>query len=344
MRDPGLDNRHSDREWLLPMAVIAAAQFGLWWILWIEGFAKQPMLQAYSTISLIGLGLAFVPFVLWYLFRIHRAGEQQPLGRIRKDIRLSRIVAILAAMVLAPITASAFTATKSALPFAVPFYMDGALASFERALFGVDPWRITHSLLGWATPAIDRLYLTWLPVMLVAFNIVLLSKPSAMKTRSLIAYLLMWPAVGTLGSYLFSSAGPIFYNAIFKDGFADLIPTLQREGATGTLLAYEHLWRAYSGQSVALGGGISAMPSMHIAMAFWLALTVRASFPKIQWAGWAYFALIWVGSVHLGWHYAVDGLAGAIGAALVWRAAPQLAFRGNARGAVETPGLVEPAQ
>lgn len=344
MRDPGLDNRHSDREWLLPMAVIAAAQFGLWWILWIEGFAKQPMLQAYSTISLIGLGLAFVPFVLWYLFRIHRAGEQQPLGRIRKDIRLSRIVAILAAMVLAPITASAFTAAKSALPFAVPFYLDGALASFERALFGVDPWRITHSLLGWATPAIDRLYLTWLPVMLVAFNIVLLSKPSAMKTRSLIAYLLMWPAVGTLGSYLFSSAGPIFYNAIFKDGFADLIPTLQREGATGTLLAYEHLWRAYSGQSVALGGGISAMPSMHIAMAFWLALTVRASFPKIQWAGWAYFALIWVGSVHLGWHYAVDGLAGAIGAALVWRAAPQLAFRGNARGAVETPGLVEPAQ
>ena len=338
------ENPHTDREWLLPMAAIAAAQFGLWWTLWAGGFAKQPMLQAYSTISLIGLGLAFVPFVLWYVFQIHRAGEWQPLKRIRNDIRLPRIAAILAAMVLAPITASAFTAAKSALPFAVPFYLDGALASFERALFGVDPWRISHALLGWATPAIDRLYLTWLPVMLVAFNLVLLSKPSELKTRSLIAYLLMWPAVGTLGSYLFSSAGPIFYNAIYKDGFANLIPTLQREGATGTLLAYEHLWHAYSSQDVALGGGISAMPSMHIAMAFWLALTVRASFPKVQWAGWAYFALIWVGSVHLGWHYAVDGLAGTLGAALVWRAAPWLAFGGNARGSVETPGLVEPAQ
>ena len=77
---------HSEREWLGPMAVIAAAQFGLWWILWAGGFAKQPMLQAYSTISLIGLGLAFIPFVLWYLFQIHRAGERQPLKRIRKDI------------------------------------------------------------------------------------------------------------------------------------------------------------------------------------------------------------------------------------------------------------------
>ena len=340
----GCENPRTDREWLLPMAVIAAAQFGLWWILWAGGFAKQPMLQAYSTISLIGLGLGFIPFVLWYLFQIHRAGERQPLKRIRNDIRPSRVVAILAAMVLAPITASAFTAAKSALPFAVPFYLDAPLASFERALFGIDPWRISHAVLGWATPAIDRAYLTWLPVMLVAFNLVLLSRPSELKTRSLIAYLVMWPAVGTLGSYLFSSAGPIFYNAIFGKGFEGLVPMLRQEGAAGTLAAYEHLWRAYSSQSVALGGGISAMPSMHIAMAFWLALTLRAAFPKVQWAGWAYFALIWVGSVHLGWHYVLDGLAGAIGAALVWRLAPYLAFRAGSRAAVETPGLVEPAQ
>jgi hypothetical protein len=33
------ENPHTDREWLLPMAVIAAAQFGLWWIIWANGFA-----------------------------------------------------------------------------------------------------------------------------------------------------------------------------------------------------------------------------------------------------------------------------------------------------------------
>lgn len=308
------------------MAAIAAVQFVLWWILWARGFAKQPMLQAYSRIAVIGLGLALIPFILWYLFQIHRSGERRPLRRISQDIRPARIGAIVAAVALAPIPASAFTAAKSALPLAVPFYLDQPLASFERMLFGDDPWHISHEFLGWATPLLDRAYLTWLPVMLVAFNLILLSKPSSLKTQSLIAYILMWPAIGTLGSYLFSSAGPIFYHAIFGEDFVALVPTLQREGATETLAAFEHLWRSYSSQNPALGGGISAMPSMHVGLAFWLALTIRASFEPLQWLAWAYFALIWIGSVHLGWHYALDGLAGTLGAALIWRISPYLAF------------------
>ena len=56
MMQPKRTNLHSDREWLVPMAVIAACQFALWWVLWAAGVAKQPMLQAYSEISVIGLG------------------------------------------------------------------------------------------------------------------------------------------------------------------------------------------------------------------------------------------------------------------------------------------------
>ena len=67
------------------------------------------------------------------------------------------------------------------------------------------------------------------------------------------------------------------------------------------------------------------MPSMHIAMACWLALTLRAASPRWQWAGWTYLALIWFGSVHLGWHYASDGLVGIAGALLVWRTADAIA-------------------
>ena len=333
---------HSDREWLVPMAVIAACQFALWWILWTAGFAKQPMLEAYSAISLIGLGLGCIPFVLWHVHRIHREGETHPVSRMKRDIRPSRVLAVAAAVVLAPITASAFSAAKTALPFAVPFYFDAPLAGAERAFFGQDPWRISHALLGWATPVIDRMYLTWLPVMLIAFNVVLLSKPSAFKTRSLIAYLVMWPAVGTLGSYLFSSAGPIFYHAVFGGtAFADLLPTLQREGASGTLFAYDHLWQSYASQNPALGGGISAMPSMHVGLAFWLALTARSGLPRLQWLAWVYFALIWIGSIHLGWHYALDGLAGTIGATLIWLAAPHLAFRANSTQVVSLRSFAE---
>jgi hypothetical protein len=321
-------NNHSDREWLVPMAVVAACQFALWSILWTAGFAKQPLFQAYSAITMAGLVLGCIPFVLWYVHKIYREGEAHPISRMKRDVRPSRVLAVAGALVLAPITASSFGAAKSALHFAVPFYLDVPLANFERALFGQDPWRISHSLLGWATPAIDRIYLAWLVVMLIGFNLVLLSKPSALKTRSLIAYLVMWPTVGTIGSYLSSSAGPIFYHAIFGgSAFSDLIPALQHAKATGALSIYDHLWRSYATRDPAVGGGISAMPSMHVALACWLALTIRAGFPRFQWAGWAYLALIWIGSVHLGWHYVVDGFAGIVGAALVWAVAPHMAFR-----------------
>jgi hypothetical protein len=324
------------------MAVVAASQFALWSILWTGGFADQPMLQAYSAISLIGVVLGCIPFVLWHAYKLYKEGEPHPIGRMRRDIRVSRILAIAGAVALAPVMASSFSAAKSALHFAVPFYLDLPLADFERALFGQDPWRISHALLGWATPAIDRMYLSWLLVVLVAFNIVLLSKPSALKTRSLIAYLVMWPVVGTVGSYLFSSAGPLFYHSVFGgSAFSDLIPTLRHDGANGALSLRDILWQSYSSQTPTLGGGISAMPSMHVGMACWLALTVRAAFPRMQWAGWTYFALIWLGSVHLGWHYVLDGVGGAVGATLIWLIAPSLAYRGRFTPAVQAESFAK---
>ena len=42
--------------------------------------------------------------------------------------------------------------------------------------------------------------------------------------------------------------------------------------------------------------------------------------PRIAPLSLVYFLLIWLGSVQLGWHYASDGLAGAMGMLAVWRA------------------------
>ena len=312
--------KHSDREWLIVMAVVTALQFGCWYVLWRAGISGPPLISLYDEVAVIGLGFALIPFFLWYLRSIHREGESSPLKRIRRDLDRQRIIAVVIATLLASVMAGAFSCLKAAIPLVVPFYLDGPIAGLERAFFGTDPWRISHAVLGWATPMIDTFYLSWLPVMLIAFNLVLLSRPSAIKTRSLVAYLLIWPLVGTLGSYLMSSAGPIFHDALFG-GHSGLLDALRREGARGTLLAYDHLWKAYANRFETLGGGISAMPSMHIAMACWLALTIRAGFPRWQWGGWSYLGLIWLGSIHLGWHYFFDGPVGIAGALLIWRVA-----------------------
>jgi hypothetical protein len=318
--------QHSDAEWLLPMAVIAALQFAAWSAMWSIGLARRPLIGLYDLISMAGLVMGFVPFSLWYVLKLHREGEAHPIQRVRRDVQLPRVLAILGAMVLGPIAAGAFSTMKGAIPVAVPFYLDPALASLDRAVFGTDPWRLTHAMFGWATPLIDRFYLWWLLVMLVSFYLVLLSKPSAFKTQSLIAYLLMWPLVGTVGGYALSSAGPIFQDALFG-GHSGLVAVLQQEGATKAVALYQLLLDAYAKRYEMLGTGISAMPSMHIAMACWFALTLRGAWPKFQWVGWIYVGIIWFSSVHLGWHYFSDGVVGIAGALLVWYLAGAIARR-----------------
>ena len=42
--------------------------------------------------------------------------------------------------------------------------------------------------------------------------------------------------------------------------------------------------------------------------------------------GWAYFGLVWIGSVLLGWHWFFDGFVGAAGMLALWAIAPRLLF------------------
>ena len=76
------------------------------------------------------------------------------------------------------------------------------------------------------------------------------------------------------------------------------------------------LWDGYIGKIPALG--ISAMPSMHNASAVLFALAFRQVSKRLGWFFAAYAAVILVGSVHLGWHYAIDGYAGVVIAVFSW--------------------------
>jgi membrane-associated phospholipid phosphatase len=148
-----------------------------------------------------------------------------------------------------------------------------------------------------------------------------------------------WIVLGTVLATVFSSVGPCFYGLLIggNDPYAPLMTSLHAADKVIPVWALdvqEMLWSGFKESGGAPVLGISAMPSMHVATAVLLALLGwRINRP----AGIALtlFALIiMIGSVHLGWHYALDGYVGAAGAYIVWRVVGwQLSRSGKASAA-----------
>jgi hypothetical protein len=67
-----------------------------------------------------------------------------------------------------------------------------------------------------------------------------------------------------------------------------------------------------------LGSGITAMPSMHVSIAFLFYLAMRHVSRAAKWLFFAFFVVILVGSVHLAYHYALDGIVSIVVTAVLW--------------------------
>jgi hypothetical protein len=67
--------------------------------------------------------------------------------------------------------------------------------------------------------------------------------------------------------------------------------------------------------------GISAMPSIHNAVTMLYVLALWGCSRLVRLLTVAFAAIILIGSVHLGWHYALDGLFAWATAAAIWVAA-----------------------
>jgi hypothetical protein len=232
---------------------------------------------------------------------------------------------------------ASFNAFKQMILPLAGFGWDPMLAAADKAFFlGQDPWRITHALFGSpaATLVIDRIYHGWfVPMSLGVILCAWLSRATfRLRTQYLLSYIGVWIGIGSILAFLMPSAGPCFYEQ-FIGGHASYHELMQRlaavqadTGSTLTSLSNQGmLTKLFMADKLIIGGGISAMPSVHNGLALLFAL---AAFRLNRIAGWvlaAYAFLIWLGSIHLGWHYALDGLvAGALTYA-IWLACGRIA-------------------
>jgi hypothetical protein len=144
------------------------------------------------------------------------------------------------------------------------------------------------------------------------------------RTTFLVAFTLSWPVIGIAGAYALSSAGPCYFSLVSDSSIGGTAPfdPLMHYLAGLDLQAVKlqrMLWEIYVKQDTGMvGSGISAMPSMHIATSTVVMLSMWRTRARLL--GVAFVAFMLVGSVHLGWHYAVDGYAGILMALGLWHA------------------------
>ena len=250
-----------DRCWLVIMAMVTLAELGCWAASHSAGFAPGPWLITYLGMAYAGLAAALA---MRRLLRPNAGRAGWP-------------VLIIGTTLIAN-GASLLLPLKFAIPQEIPFWLDAPLAAAERAAFGADPWQILDHYLGWATLPLDRLYGIWLPFQLLILFAVMLDPPSRAKSRALIAYSLAWLLLGVVAAALFSSAGPIFHARLSDgDDFALLGEALRARGATMAIFESDAVWSALASGKPGLVAGISAFPSIHVAISLWMFLAGKSS-------------------------------------------------------------------
>jgi hypothetical protein len=310
------------KSWAVPAAIIVAIEYLFAFAIGARvGFHYQIPLVGYAIGGFVIAGAGTVVMILAKLFRYARQGEAKPARRLASEIKdfLPFIVGIL----LITTEIGALTWTKVMLPIVNPFWADPLLARVDHALFlGTDPWMVAHALFGWAAPAIDGCYVTWLPLKLLTTLFVFSMPESERKAQAILSYFLIIVGV-EIGQYALPSAGPVFYAQL---GYGNRFAQLPIGPWVETTRNY--LWHDYLRGGGSIGAGISAMPSLHVAASVWMALVWRSYFRPLGIPGWLYTVVILIGSVLLGWHYAVDGiLAVAIAATAWWLASERFGLR-----------------
>ena len=275
-----------------------------------------------TSLGFLVIACIFIPLSVFFIRFYHIAKHvkpARPIPALLKDmkqflINRKRMANGLPIVLIMMICMYVFSNIKSSIPMLNPYSWDVYFSDMDRTLhFGTQPWEWLQPLLGYGpiTLLLNFNYnlwflVTWLVWVYFAFS----DKPSEVRTRFFLSFFALWIIVGSLLAVGFSSVGPCFYGrlGLTPDPFADLMTYLRSTNEVFPIWALplqDELWQGYIDQSVVIKG-ISAMPSMHNGSALLYAL---AGYQVSRFAGRIlalHCFLVFIGSIHLGWHYAVD--------------------------------------
>lgn len=225
-----------------------------------------------------------------------------------------------------------FSKMKAAIPLFNDYTWDAAFIEWDRAIFfGFDAWQVMQPVLGYpiVTAFLALLYHLWFLLLYPGVMFfVFMKMDSQIRRQFFMTYMLSWALVGGLMATWLASVGPCFLGPLLGnphfDAQMDYLYAANDQVPIMVLNVQELLLEWHGKSANGLGSGITAMPSMHCAIAFLYWIAVRRISPK--WGAFfgVFFFITWISSVHLAYHYAVDGLVSLFAVAAIWWASERI--------------------
>jgi len=224
-----------------------------------------------------------------------------------------RGVAVGSALVSFYVTYLAYRNLKSIVPLLRPDEsFDHQLAEFDRALFaGHDPAALTHSLLGTGLVAeiLAIVYVTFIFFLPISLALALVFSPDLQGGIFYASALSINWGLGAASYFMLPAMGPIYATpAAFSD-----LPATEVSRLQGMMLEQRaNFLRDPTAADAAQN--IAAFASLHISMILTAALAagMLGLGRRLRIGLWVLFALTTIATIHLGWHYVVDDVAGLV--------------------------------
>jgi membrane-associated phospholipid phosphatase len=278
---------------------------------------RDPDHVAVLYIVEVGFGVAVLIALDVFLRAVRRTGTWRPtraaMGLVRRERWTSgRMVAVAVALVSFYVTYLAYRNLKAAVPLIRPDDLfDSQLADADKFIFfGHDPAVLLHGLIGTGISAhiLSTFYVAFIVFLPLSLGLALVFSERLQVSLFYATALSIGWVLGAASYFLLPSLGPVY---VEPTTFGSLPHT-----------EVTHLQQMLLDQRTGFledptGGtpqAIAAFASLHIAMSFTalLAAYMLDLGRRVKQTLWFWLAATFIATVYLGWHYAVDDLAGLV--------------------------------
>lgn len=312
----------------LPIAIclLFAAGTGL-----VRNYYNLPGLgfNSFLTNAILVASGIFICGVFWLGRMLAVDRPDRPLAYLNTNSEVEAVMrnTVKTLMLILPVCLflPSFGLLKSLVGFFQPYAWDALFIRWDVMIHGQDAWLLLQPLIGYpiVTFFFAIAYQLWIFFLYFAFPLVCLWRGNReLRQQMIISFLSCWIIIGVAMANWLASVGPCFLEPMigdprFQDQMAYLA-TVNDQYPLFVLDVQKELLDSHLVGNHGLGRGISAMPSMHVSVAFLFALF---GWHVSRWLGiiaTIYCVVILLGSVHLGYHYAVDGYVAIVATFIIW--------------------------